>query len=188
MELPAVISFVISDSFRCHNKALHTATATMRGGIPSLLPLVGAFPLVCLIAGSEAFIVPSYLPSFSTASWQTTCESHLARTTMQQQTTCCPLNFQAAPRRIDGQQRYYCASQSHSLLAYSAASFALSTCSRRSSSALGANAGRGGEGGGGTQQLSREAKLAISILIDLIGMSSYALPGLGEVRGCCQLC
>ncbi|CAN0086910.1 unnamed protein product [Pylaiella littoralis] len=34
--------------------------------------------------------------------------------------------------------------------------------------------------GPGTQQLSRQAKLAISILIDLIGMSSYALPGLGE--------
>lgn len=35
--------------------------------------------------------------------------------------------------------------------------------------------------GPGTQQLSRQAKLAISILIDLIGMSSYALPGVGEV-------
>lgn len=35
--------------------------------------------------------------------------------------------------------------------------------------------------GPGTQQLSRQAKLAISVLIDLIGMSSYALPGVGEV-------
>ncbi|CAB1100012.1 unnamed protein product [Ectocarpus sp. CCAP 1310/34] len=34
--------------------------------------------------------------------------------------------------------------------------------------------------GPGTQQLSRQAKLAISVLIDLIGMSSYALPGVGE--------
>lgn len=42
--------------------------------------------------------------------------------------------------------------------------------------------GGGGEPRGpGTQQLSRQAKLAISILIDLIGMSSFALPGVGEV-------
>lgn len=34
--------------------------------------------------------------------------------------------------------------------------------------------------GPGTQNLSRQAKLAISVLIDLIGMSSYALPGIGE--------
>lgn len=33
----------------------------------------------------------------------------------------------------------------------------------------------------GTQGLSRQTKLAISVLIDLIGVSSYAVPGLGEV-------
>lgn len=33
----------------------------------------------------------------------------------------------------------------------------------------------------GTQGLSRQAKLAISVLIDLIGASSYVVPGLGEV-------
>lgn len=64
---------------------------------------------------------------------------------------------------------------------------------RRSSTALNLNSsgpggggGGGGAGGGGgegpgTQQLSRQAKLAISVLIDLIGMSSFALPGIGEV-------
>lgn len=61
---------------------------------------------------------------------------------------------------------------------------------RRSSTSLFLNRGAGGGGGGagggggqgsGTQQLSRQAKLAISVLIDLIGMSSFALPGIGEV-------
>eukprot|EP00904_Undaria_pinnatifida_P005862 jgi/Undpi1/2405/HiC_scaffold_13.g05786.m1 len=60
---------------------------------------------------------------------------------------------------------------------------------RRSSTSLFLNRGAGGGGGGagggggqgsGTQQLSRQAKLAISVLIDLIGMSSFALPGIGE--------
>ena len=40
--------------------------------------------------------------------------------------------------------------------------------------------GSGGQGPG-TQQLSRQAKLAISVLIDEIGVSSYTVPGLGEV-------
>lgn len=35
--------------------------------------------------------------------------------------------------------------------------------------------------GPGTQNLSREAKLAISVLIDIIGVSSFAVPGVGEV-------
>lgn len=30
--------------------------------------------------------------------------------------------------------------------------------------------------------LSRQAKLLVSVMIDLIGMSSYVLPGMGEVR------
>eukprot|EP00752_Nemacystus_decipiens_P007129 g6385.t1 len=34
--------------------------------------------------------------------------------------------------------------------------------------------------GPGTQNLSREAKLAISVLIDIIGVSSFAVPGVGE--------
>lgn len=33
----------------------------------------------------------------------------------------------------------------------------------------------------GTQGLSRQTKLAISVLIDLVGVSSYVVPGLGEV-------
>lgn len=57
---------------------------------------------------------------------------------------------------------------------------------RRSNTALAAGSGKGDDDsstsvGPGTQSLSRQAKLAVSILIDLIGMSSYALPGLGEV-------
>ena len=36
--------------------------------------------------------------------------------------------------------------------------------------------------GPGTQNLSREAKLAISVLIDIIGVSSFAVPGVGEVN------
>lgn len=154
------------------------STAAMRGVFLSVLPLAGSFSLMCLIAGNEAFVVP-HLPSFSVASWQTT--SHLART-MQQQ-TCSSLLVQAAPHR-SGSGSHYCGSQPYSLPASSTVPVPFSTRSRRSPSALGANTGQGGEGGSGTQQLSRETKLAISILIDLIGISSYALPGLGEVRGC----
>ena len=57
----------------------------------------------------------------------------------------------------------------------------LSSSVRRSThTTLREKPGSGGQGPG-TQQLSREAKLAISVLIDLIGMSSYTVPGLGEV-------
>jgi len=35
--------------------------------------------------------------------------------------------------------------------------------------------------GPGTPNLSREAKLLISVLIDVIGVSSFAVPGVGEV-------
>lgn len=62
------------------------------------------------------------------------------------------------------------------------------TMKRPGGTALCSGGGGAGEGGGGqqqgpgTQQLSRQAKLAISVLIDLVGMSSYAVPGLGEVR------
>ena len=38
--------------------------------------------------------------------------------------------------------------------------------------------------GPGTQHLSRKSKLAMSVLIDLIGMSSYLLPVLGQVCEC----
>lgn len=51
---------------------------------------------------------------------------------------------------------------------------------------LGASVGDGdGSDAGDVQQqpnLSRGAKLIISVLIDLVGMSSYTIPGLGEVR------
>ncbi|CAN0432348.1 unnamed protein product [Ascophyllum nodosum] len=57
----------------------------------------------------------------------------------------------------------------------------LSSSVRRSThTTLREKPGSGGQGPG-TQQLSREAKLAISVLIDLIGMSSYTVPGLGEL-------
>ena len=35
-------------------------------------------------------------------------------------------------------------------------------------------------GGGGSSELTREGKLIVSILIDLIGMSTYLLPVAGE--------
>ena len=38
----------------------------------------------------------------------------------------------------------------------------------------------GGSGGGGASELTREGKLIVSILIDLIGMSTYLLPVAGE--------
>lgn len=67
---------------------------------------------------------------------------------------------------------------------------------RRASPAVVALGAASGPGGGGTdgrggvegkQELSRQAKLWISVMIDLVGISSYALPGLGEVRylSCC---
>ena len=39
-------------------------------------------------------------------------------------------------------------------------------------------------GGGGASELTREGKLIVSILIDLIGMSTYLLPGRGRGCGC----
>lgn len=50
------------------------------------------------------------------------------------------------------------------------------------------NGNEGGSGGdsSGVEEkveiLSRQAKLLVSVMIDLIGMSSYVLPGMGEVR------
>lgn len=54
----------------------------------------------------------------------------------------------------------------------------------RSSVLMKASGGGGGRQDGGDAQqqtISREAKLLISVLIDLVGVSSYVLPGLGEV-------
>lgn len=57
------------------------------------------------------------------------------------------------------------------------------TSSSRSSTLLFAEGPSGAPtpNGPGTPNLSREAKLLISVLIDVIGVSSFAVPGVGEV-------
>ena len=46
--------------------------------------------------------------------------------------------------------------------------------------ALAGGVSGGGGGGGGASELTPEAKLLLSIAIDLVGMSTYAVPVAGE--------
>ncbi|CAM9841120.1 unnamed protein product [Scytosiphon promiscuus] len=158
-----------------------------RQGLPSSPSLAGLAWAFCLAARGQAFVAHhSPLPSFSGA------ESVPRSFPRYQHRESIMLPAPGPPPR-------HCCSSARRTRGLGAVAPSMLTSSPSSSRSRRAGGGAGSssssssssstalfaEGGGepmgpGTQQLSRQAKLAISVLIDLIGMSSYALPGVGE--------
>lgn len=167
----------------------------MRLAAPVRHLLAGVFVLTATIGGCKTFVARPFLSL-------TNGGKSAHRLHKSQSLLSCGVESPALPPAL----RLRCCSGEvrrrtclHDMTSSSAFSHCVRAAKRRSSTALNLNSsgsggvgggggagGGGGEGGGGgqgpgTQQLSRQAKLAISVLIDLIGMSSFALPGVGEV-------
>lgn len=176
----------------CHvfltQPTLTAAFFFMMGPLPGLVyvtPLLaGTLLATCLIARGEAFIAPSkaaplHLPLQH--QHQRRYDDMAGHSLL-----CCRTSSSITSRK---QQPLHTAAVSMPLAPPLCTRPPLTARRTRSAGSSSSTTALFANGGGmdnpqgpGTQQLSREAKLAISILIDLIGMSSYALPGLGEVK------
>lgn len=171
---------VSEDASLCVN-AYYLIIFPIMGLLSGLVPiaplLAGTLVGTCLIAGGESFIAHSkptrlHLPLEHQRQHD---DDNIMRSSR-----CCSSREQR-PRRLTAVTMLLAPSCSRPPLR----AWKTDSSSRSSSSSTALFADGGGWDdpmGPGTQKLSRQAKLAISILIDLIGMSSYALPGVGEVN------